>query len=140
MKIPIVLVLGMLVGCKADGTVGPCIHTYEDPVLHIQSVTNTQTGQSVQALNIVQVLFNGQKQDLHVLTAVSFNVVVMDSTLLCGLPCGFGTEPGVYTLTATARGCRDTTVSLAASYAAFKGGCPSSNSGGSQYSFRMESQ
>lgn len=140
MRFSIILMLTLLVGCKVGETLGPCLHTYEDPVLHIQSVTNAQTGQSVQALDIVQVLLNGQKQDLHFVTAVSFNVVVMDSTLLCGLPCGFGTEPGVYTLTVAARGCRDTTVSLAASYAVFKGGCPSSNSGGSQYSFQMEPQ
>jgi len=140
MRVSIVLVLAVLAGCKADGTIGPCVHTYEDPVLHIQSVTNAQTGQSVQALEILEVLLDGQKQDPRVLKVVSFNVVAADSTLLCGLPCGFGTETGIYTLTITAKGCRDTTISLQAQYAVFRGGCPSSNSGGTQHSFQMQSQ
>ena len=139
-KVSIVLMLGSVAGCKVGGTIGPCVHTYEDPVLHIQSVTNAQTGQSVQALQILQVLLEGQKQDSQILKAVSFNVTVMDSTLLCGLPCGFGTEAGIYTLTVAARGCRDTTISLPAKYAVLKGGCPSSSSGGTQHSFQMQSQ
>lgn len=127
-------------GCKSNGSVGPCVHTYEDPVLHIQSVTNTRTGQSVQALNIIQVFRNDQKENIQSLLTVSYNVSTMDSTLLCGLPCGFGTEAGTYKLTIAARGCKDTTISFDAKYAVFKGGCPSSNAGGTRVSFQMQSQ
>jgi hypothetical protein len=127
-------------GCGSNENVGPCVHIYEDPVLHIQSVTNVQTGQSVQALNIIQVFRNGQKENIQPLLAVSYNVTTIDSTLLCGLPCGFGTEAGTYRLTVAARGCKDTTISFVANYAVFKGGCPSSSSGGTKVSFQMQAQ
>ncbi len=126
-------------GCKPNENVGPCSHTYEDPVLHIQSVINAQTGRSVQALNILQVFRNGQQETSLSLLSVSYNVTMIDSTLLCGLPCGFGTQAGTYSLAVAAKGCRDTTITFEANYAVFRGGCPSSNSGGTKVSFQMHS-
>lgn len=123
-----------------DGTIGPCVHTYEDPVLHVESVTDAQNGQRVFAFRILEVTRNGVKQQPIFLKIVSYNVVVYDTTLVCNVPCGFGTDEGAYTLRVSASGYRDTTISVNAKYAVFKGGCPSSNSGGTKFSFQMQAQ
>jgi hypothetical protein len=123
-----------------DATIGPCMHTYEDPVLHVASVTNAQNGQQVVAFRILEVTRNGMKQQPVFLKIVSYNVVAYDTTLVCNLPCGFGTDEGVYTLLVSALGYRDTIITVTGKYAVFKGGCPSSNSGGTKFSFRMQAQ
>ncbi len=139
---PAAVLCCLFLGCPPDdGGFGPCVHIYKEPVLNIQSITNAQTGQSVIAFEVLQAYREGVKVDLPSLAAhSSLNVVVFDSTLYCGLPSGFGVEPGTYLLTITARGCRDTTIALTASYAVNKGGCPSSSDGGSRHSFQMQSQ
>ena len=127
-------------GCDKtkDGSTGPCLHTYEDPVIHIDSVINAQTGQQILAFKILNVTRDGYKEQPFLLKIISYNVVLYDSALVCNTPCGFGTGEGSYALWVSASGYRDTTISVKAKYAIFKGGCPSSNSGGTQFSFRLQ--
>lgn len=121
-----------------DATVGPCVHTYEDPVLHVESVTNAQNNQLVPAIRILEVTRNGIRQQPGYLRIISYNAVAFDTTLVCNVPCGFGTDEGAYTLRVSAPGYRDTVIAVNGKYAVFKGGCPSSNSGGTKFSFQMQ--
>ncbi len=127
-------------GCaKTDNQVGPCVHTYEDPILHIVSLTNAQSSQTITQFRILEVTKGGYPQDPFLLKAsASYNVVIEDTALVCNLPCGFGVEAGTYTLHLSAAGYRDTVVSCTAAYAVFHGGCPSSNSGGTEVGFAMQ--
>jgi hypothetical protein len=143
MKICALLCVSCLLfwGCekaKDGGTIGPCVHTYEDPIIHVDSVTNAQNGSLISTFQIREIIKDGNRVQPEYIKIVSSNVAVYDTMLVCNLPCGFGTDEGVYTLKVSAIGYRDTTVSIKAKYAVFKGGCPSSNSGGTRFSFKMQ--
>jgi len=125
---------------KDGGTIGPCVHIYEEPILHIESVTSTQSGQIVPAFQILEAKLNGQKQDPFMLKIQSYNVAAYDTILVCNSPCGFAVLDGTYSLLVRAQGYRDTTISVMASYSVNKGGCPSSSSGGVRFSFQMQPQ
>lgn len=142
-------VLGVLaialsgVSCDADsssnGIVGPCVHKYEDPIVHIQSITNRRTSQPVTAFRITKIRQEGNDQNLQFLKQImSFNIEFRDSTLYCTTPCGFGTNPAMYAMSISAQGFRDTVILVDASYAIFEGGCPSRNAGGTRISFQLE--
>jgi hypothetical protein len=123
---------------KDGDTIGPCVHTYEDPVIHIDSVTNAQNGSLISTFQILEIIKDGYREQPAYMKIVSNNVAVYDTMLVCSLPCSFGTDEGKYSLKVSAVGYRDTTVSVNAKYAVFKSGCPSSNSGGTRFSFKMQ--
>ncbi len=121
-----------------DGSVGPCIHIYEEPVLNVLSVTDRVTNIRIGAVWVTEVLLDTTELDLLALRqGVSTNVSYSDSGLYCIPPFGFGTQRGLYTLSLSADGYRDTVVSLPAAYAVFRGGCPSSNTGGTRVVVKM---
>ena len=103
---------------------GPCDHIYEDPVIHIDSVTDVQNGNLIFAFQILEVWRNGSRVQPWYMRIVSYNVVEYDTMLICNLRCGFGNDEGLYTLRVSTFGYRDTTVSVHAKYAVFKPGCP----------------
>lgn len=136
----VAIALTSISGCKKEGTVGPCEHTYKDPVIHIESVRDRQSNQQIQTFKVLQAVRDGNKEHPYFLKIVSYNVVTDDTALVCNSPCGFGTSEGTYALKVSASGYRDTTVVVTARYAVFNGGCPSSNSGGTSFSFQMQRQ
>lgn len=135
------IVLFFFIGCTPEGEqggIGPCVHIYKEPILHITSITNMITGEPVSAFTITDVRVDGRTQNLFHLRSLSYGVVWYDSILFANVPCGFGTDEGVYHVTISATGFRDTVIQAAARYAVFQGGCPSSNSGGTRISFVLQ--
>jgi len=129
----------LLSACDSgDPGVGPCVHIYEEPVLNITSVTDEDTSAEIAQVQIYDVFVDEVARGTEDLTAmVSENITVEGATLLCTLPCGFGTEEGLYTFSVNAEGYQETMVSQRAEYATFEGGCPSYNTDGTRFSFSM---
>jgi len=138
-----ILLLVFVTSCSTPGGngIGPCVHTYEDPVIHVNQVTDLVKGQAIGAFKVTSALRDTFTVDAIILKGyVAYNAVVFDSVLICNTPCGFGIDEGTYTLSISAPNYRDTTIVVQAKYAVFKGGCPSSNSGGTIVNFQMQPQ
>jgi hypothetical protein len=129
-----VLLITFSLGCNG---VGPCVHTNKEAILHIESVNNSQTGAIISTIVLSQITRDSVKINLMWLTPISTNVVVYDSTLICNVPCSFGTESGEYRFIASARGYADTLITCFPVYSINKGGCPSYSDGGLRISFKM---
>jgi hypothetical protein len=139
-KLTAIVFLALLfhAGCKPGGsTVGPCVHIYKEAILHIESVTNSQTGALIPTIVLSEIRLDTSAVNPMWLTPVSKNVVFVDSTLVCNVPCSFGTEPHQYTFRVSAKGYLDTTISCFANYSIIHGGCPSSSDGGLRIQFTM---
>lgn len=121
---------------------GPCVHIYEDPILVIESVSNSRSPDTLSQVRIYDITVDSARQDLTSLADdPSQNVSVQDSTILCTIPCGFGKKDGTYRFNARAEGYQDTTLAFEdVNYEIFNGGCPSSNSGSTEVSFEMKSK
>lgn len=116
------------VACE-DGTNGPCVHTYRDPVLAITSATDAVTGAAIPSLLITGVSVGGQTQPVGLLLSTSYNARAQGDAIACDVGCGFGTTEGSYVFTASAPGYAPQRLTVAAQYGRFQGGCPSSNEG-----------
>lgn len=125
--------------CESEDTrLGPCIHVYEEPILNVTSVTSSENHHRLPAVWVKAVVFEGEEQDLlRLRKGVSVNVAYSDSGLYCTPPFGFGTERGTYELYIAAEGFEDTVVTVEAGYSVFRGGCPSSNTGGTRFVIRL---
>lgn len=125
------ILIFIFAGCE-PGTMGPCVHIYEDPVLTISSVTAGKNGESISQITITDVQVDGAAQSPDQLTGeVSENISVDDSAIVCTVPCGFGTLEGSYEFTVSADGYRDSEAMTQASYSTNEGGCPSRSADGS---------
>lgn len=124
--------LAAIHGCgPEDVGVGPCVHTYLDPVIHIPAVTDYATGEEIDSFVISDVVLDGQPIPVDRLTRVfSSGAEAEGDSLVCSTPCGFGTDEGRYELTVSSSGYCPRRVDLEAQYDTFEGGCPSSNGGG----------
>lgn len=133
-KVSMVLAIALtILSCKPDrdgGVVGPCVHIYEEPILHIESARNQQTGSYLQTIILSNILIDTAKADLQSLLFVSRRVAKLDSSLVGNPPFAFGAEPGRYAFRVSASGYRDTVVVCNPYYSINKGGCPSSSNGG----------
>lgn len=134
-----------LVSCEdpnnSDPEAGICVHTYEDPILAIESVSS-ESGDPISEIYLSNLSINGSEQDLSSVTDdPSNNVSVEDSSIVCTIPCGFGTQEGTYQFDTSTPDYQDTTITFeGVSYEVFNGGCPSSNSGSREVSFELKSQ
>ena len=111
---------------------GSCEHTYRDPLLVLQTVTDARTGAPLTRVTIRDVTVAGQPvraEDL--LRGPTRNVVLDNGGLVCAGDCGFATTPGLYRLTVAAQGYQPLVVERDADYARFQRGCPSFNEGSS---------
>ena len=134
----ILILICVVTACNSPNISGPCVHTYEDPVIHIDRVADVVTGTSISAFQITSALIDSFNLDAASLrSSVSYNAVVFNSVLICNTPCGFGTTAGTYTLSISAPNYKDTTIVIQANYTVFNGGCPSSNSGGTVFNFQL---
>lgn len=114
----------------SDNRVGPCVHIYVEPILHIESVRDAKTGSYLQTLVLSDITIDSIRQDPFLLTAESHGLTALDSTLVANPPCAFGVQAGKYTFRASASGYRDTVVVCFPAYSSNSGGCPSSSNGG----------
>ena len=122
-----------------SGSVGPCVHSYEDPVIHIQSIKNAKSGLEITEFVIKEITIDSIGTNLRILTlSPSYSTVYLDSSLFCTIPCGFGVQEGVYKFKISAPNYIDTIVTINAKYSMFKGGCPSSNSGGTKVGYLLQ--
>ncbi len=119
-------------------TVGPCVHTFEEPVLTIKSVSSTVTGNAISSVEIFEIKIDSLSgYPASLIDEISNNISVKDSILICTIPCGFGIMEGLYEISISANGYRDLTLSTLAKYDELNGGCPSSSSGGQSISFSL---
>ena len=133
------LAVAALVSCDISQA-GPCVHTYREPVLTIERVSDV-SGRAVAALVLDSLALNGRPVDLRfaaVTTEPAFGVTSDGTTLTCTPPCGFGTEPGRYEFRLAAPGYTPTRVAINASYATFHGGCPSWNDDGTRSALSLQ--
>ena len=131
-----------VVSCSLfESDYGPCIHNFEDPVLVIASVTSAEDDSTIEEVIISKVSIDSNlisTQDL--VLEFSENIILKDSVLTCTIPCGFGTNEGLYELTFSAQGYFDLTLSTLAEYNNINGGCPSSSSGSHLLGFSLYSK
>jgi hypothetical protein len=119
--------------------VGPCIHTYQDQVLHIDDAAGTSTGAVIMQLDLSGFAVNGAPRTaIQIVQQSAFNVFAFDNVVRCTLPCSFGTEPGEWEFTASAIGFTPTAQNVAAEYATFSGGCPSFETDGTHVSILLD--
>ena len=125
-------------GCDAE-TNGPCVHTYDDPLIHITRAVDAGTGAAIPTVWLSAFTLGGLVTGPQPLLAGSpaFSVTPEDQSLRCAPGCGFGTSEGVYRFSAAAPGYVTATVEVNARYSRFDGGCPSSNSGSTSLDIRL---
>jgi hypothetical protein len=122
----------------SDNRVGPCVHIYEEPILHIEWVRNAQTGNYLRTVVLSGITIDSLRRDPFSLLTESRGVVAVDSTLVGNPPCAFGVQPGRYSFRVSADGYRDTVVVCFPAYSINKGGCPSSSNGGLRISITLQ--
>ena len=135
------LFLVSLLGCieAGDGTgIGPCVHIYQEPILHIQSVTNAESGAMIETIIITDVTIGSASVDLRLLISESRRIALLDSSLIGNPPCSFGTQDGTYSFSVSASGFRDTLIIADAAYSRFEGGCPSRSFGGRRITIQLQ--
>lgn len=136
-----ILIAGSAISCEQnEGTLaGPCVHNYEDPILAISSVEDAESGEQIPRITVDKVFIDSIRTDISSLVRESSqNVTIQDSSILCEVPCGFGTLDGHYKFSVHASGYEDTTVTQEnVRYENFDGGCPSSSSGSTTMSFTL---
>jgi hypothetical protein len=129
-------VLALTLGCQGFGA-GPCEHTYRDPVLAVTAATDANSGARIAPLCITAVRVGGQAQPVGYLLATAFGARAQGDTLVCDVPCGFGTSEGRYAFTASAVGYEPRAAAVDARFARFEGGCPSFNEGSTRTSVAL---
>src|SRR5688500_6696978 len=72
-------------GCDGLGA-GPCVHTFEDPVLRITQARDRASDAALPEVAITRVRILGYVQTPQLLTAVSERVVMRGDTLVCSIP------------------------------------------------------
>lgn len=122
-------------GCDApiyEG-MGPCVHIYKEPILMIESASSAENSTPIESLIIKNISIDSVGVNLDLLTSESSeNVVISDSTLICTLPCGFGTQSGTYNFDVTAENYKDVSVSIKTDYQTSGGNCPSFSTDGNK--------
>ena len=121
----------MTFGCQEFGG-GPCIHTYRDPVLAVTAATDGATGARIAPLFITSLTLGGQAQVVSYVMTTAFGTRAQGDTIVCDVPCGFGTSEGHYRFTASATGYAPRLITVDARFARFDGGCPSFNAGSTE--------
>ena len=139
-----VFVLALLVlftqsSCNdSDNRVGPCVHIYEEPILHIEWVRNAQTGNYLRTIVLSEITIDSIRQDPFFLLPESRGVAAVESTLVGNPPCAFGVQPGKYSFRVSAAGYRDSVVVCFPTYSINNGGCPSSSNGGLRINIALQ--
>lgn len=131
------VIAGVLGAC--DGTsVGPCVHVYREALLQIVAVQDVQDNTALANVVVRQVRIDGREQDVRFLVAgPSYGVDLEGGSLVCRVPCGFGTQEGNYIITVSAPGYPPQERGYEARYRVFHGGCPSYNDGGLRITLRL---
>ena len=132
----------VLAACGRDGfddeiLAGPCVEEYGEPIVLITNVVEAGSGDGIAVVAISDIEFGvgtaEHREITNPLWGESMNLTEgEDGALLCEIPCGFGSTPGMYTFTVAAEGYEANEVSVDANYAEWYGGCPSFSDGGTE--------
>ena len=127
----IVIITFCFLSCEENNSTGPCVHTYNEPILNITSIRDTVNFNHPRFIILRELKINGSKQfGAYPLTA-SYSIVTNDSIFYCNIPFGFGVEEGKYEFIIEAEGFQPKQITIEnVSYSVFEGGCPSYNDGG----------
>ena len=113
------------------GSIGPCIHTNNEAILHVTAVRDTANNKFIDFIKIRDLKVNGFSEFGLIPTINSYSVVSDDSIYYCNVPFGFGVNPGNYEFTIEADGYAAKRITIPnVDYSIFEGGCPSFNDGG----------
>ena len=124
--------LATILGC--DPALGPCSHSYREPILHVSRVTNAATGQPLATVFLDSLTYQGAAggevswfQDSPVI-----GVSLEGDRVRCDLACAFGSQTGVYRFRLSASGYHSKRLEVTADFGVFHGGCPSWNDEGTR--------
>ncbi len=119
-----------LPGCREFGA-GPCYHEFRDPLFALRNARDSVNGRAIARVGVTDITIGGRSVDLAYLvhSPPTSRVTLRSDTLWCDVPCGFGNEEGLWTLTVSSAGYRAQAMRIEARYRNFDGGCPSSNDG-----------
>jgi hypothetical protein len=138
-SIPLLLAAAALAGCDNPLGAGPCVHTYDDPVLEIDAARSTADA-AIDAVILSELALDGRAvTPAELLGAAPDSGVeaLDDGRIRCDVPCGFGYAEGSYAFTAAAEGYQPGALTVEARYDDFSGGCPSSSAGGTTVSVEL---
>jgi hypothetical protein len=129
----VVLVVGALgVACAGD-RLGPCVHTYREPILLISSVRSGANGTALGTVYIDSLtLQHGFSPEREWSTREYERLTFEGDRYRCEVVCGFGDEAGTYRFRVSAPGHTPMRVTVDAEYREFHGGCPSWNDRGTR--------
>jgi hypothetical protein len=116
--------------------VGPCVHEYREPVLNIVSAASSN-GTPIGHLTLTNVQVNGHAPGPGAFQD-AVNAVLTNGKIECDVPCGFGTEEGLWQFTAEAEGYQPEEIAVETEYAVFVGGCPSYNDAGTELAIELD--
>jgi len=127
----VVSIIFFLLSCEEGNGVGPCVHTYDEPILNITSVVDTVNYNHPRFVILRELKINGSREYGAFPLMVSYGIVVNDSIFYCNIPFGFGVEEGKYEFIIEAEGFPQKQITIEnISYSVSEGGCPSYNDGG----------
>ena len=98
--------------CGSSGTNGPCFVDYQTPVFEVRTAVNANTPGTISQIRLSNFTLTRNSavitQDIRSQISGPHHGVTIpaDGTtdLLCDVSCGFGTEPGHYSMTVSAPG------------------------------------
>ncbi len=119
----------------AEATSGPCFVDYQSPVFEVRKVVNASSGGGVAQIRFrsFNLTRNGTvvTQDIRSQVAGPYHGVTVatdgSTDLICDVSCGFGIEPGHFSMTVTAPGFVPKQLEYDVNFTSTsggKGGCP----------------
>jgi hypothetical protein len=137
-KYLIIIVIFCFHSCDYQNGFGPCIHTYEEPILHITAIRDTVNNVNIRfVLRELKINNSMQYGAYHMIP--SYSMVSDDSIFYCNVPFGFGVENGKYQFIIEAEGYQPKHFTIeSVDYSVFKGGCPSYNDGGKRITLYLD--
>ena len=130
----------LLAACNRD-TVGTCNVVTEGSLITIARVQNALNDADVPVVMIGSVVFDVGTpfpgSGLLAFGGPNHGATVAGDSLRCDVACGFGMREGSYSMSISAAGYRDTTISFNATYSSRHGGCPLTLSDGKRLELRL---
>lgn len=132
-----------LAACNEIGSesnpVETCGHNFKDAVINFNYAMDESNGDHLQKIILRNVTINNRPiVDTNITLMEARNAVVENGAIVCTLPCGFGTEEGVYRAYVEAPGYKTQYLQADASYRVFVQGCPSYNDNGLHLGVELE--
>jgi hypothetical protein len=115
---------------------------FNDPLFHITRATDSTTGAAIPKVILSNMTYVGTPVEISQFGLTyppAFGVTVEGSTLVCNVPCGFGTEEGRYTFSVSAPNYKTSSVAQEGRFQSH-GGCPLTYSGSTDMQFTLQPQ